>query len=57
MESAFPEKHRTFMWEADGTIGDYVTDITLSDIEFRPETEQSYFGMPTGSKVMKDLAE
>ncbi|MEQ9300240.1 MAG: hypothetical protein RIF33_16830 [Cyclobacteriaceae bacterium] len=53
----FPEKHRTFMWEADGTIGDYVTDITLSDIEFLPETEQSYFDRPTGSKVMKDLAE
>lgn len=23
----FPQKHRTFMWEEDGSIGDYVTDI------------------------------
>lgn len=53
----FPEKHRTFMWESDGSVGDYVTDITLSDVEYRPNTDQSYFEKPRGSKVMKNLAE
>lgn len=51
----FPEKHRTLMWEADGTAGKYVTDITLSDLEFRPKTDQSYFKMPEGSGVMEGL--
>lgn len=51
----FPQKHRTFMWENDGSIGDYVTDITLSDLAFKPTTEQSYFAMPTGSAVMEGL--
>jgi len=51
----FPKKHRTFMWEADGSIGAYVTDITLSDVEFRPNTENSYFAMPDGSFVMEGL--
>lgn len=54
---SFPEKHRTFMWEADGSIGAYVTDITLSDIEFRPATEQSFFETPTGSYVYNGLVE
>jgi hypothetical protein len=53
----FPEKHRTFMWEVDGTAGAYVTDITLSDVAFRPDTEQSYFMKPEGAAVMKNLAE
>lgn len=51
----FPQKHRTFMWEADGSIGKYVTDITLSDLEFRPETEQSYFNIPEGAYVFEGL--
>lgn len=51
----FPEKHRTFMWEPDGSLGEYVTDITLSDIAFKPETESSYFDMPAGSFVMEGL--
>ena len=53
----FPEKHRTFMWEADGSIGDYVTDITLSDVIFRPETESSYFNAPADSYIMTSLVE
>ncbi|MGB3463620.1 MAG: hypothetical protein WBA74_00045, partial [Cyclobacteriaceae bacterium] len=51
----FPQKHRTFMWEENGKIGKYVTDITLSDIAFKPETEQSYFEVPEGSERMSDL--
>ncbi len=53
----FPQKHRTFMWEADGSIGKYVTDITLSDLEFRPETEQSYFEIPEEAYVFSGLLE
>lgn len=53
----FPQVHRTFMWEADGTIGDYVTDITLSDVAYKPATKQSYFDQPQGAYVMKGLAE
>ncbi|MEM8566482.1 MAG: hypothetical protein AAGF85_08465 [Bacteroidota bacterium] len=52
----FPQKHKTFMWERD-RAGQYVTDITLSDIEFRPGTDQSYFQAPEGSYVMKNLIE
>ncbi|MDW3195559.1 MAG: hypothetical protein R8G66_24500 [Cytophagales bacterium] len=53
----FPQKHRTFMWEADGSIGKYVTDITLSDLAFRPETEQSYFDIPQGAHIFSGLLE
>ena len=53
----FPQQHRTFMWEADDTIGKYVTDITLSDLEFRPDTERSYFERPEGAYVFKGLNE
>lgn len=53
----FPKQHRTFMWESDGTLGKYVTDITLSDLEFRPETEQAYFEIPVGAYVYKGLVE
>ena len=53
----FPEKHRTFMWEEDGSIGAYVTDITLSDVSFKPETKNEYFEIPLGSKVLSGLEE
>ncbi|MEM6362715.1 MAG: hypothetical protein AAFX57_07080 [Bacteroidota bacterium] len=53
----FPEKHRTFMWEEDGEPGAYVTDITLSDIEFRPNTDLSYFQRPEGSHTMQSLTD
>ena len=52
-----PEKHRTFMWEADGSMGDYVTDITLGDVRFRPEIEKSYFEAPEGSYIMTSLTD
>ncbi len=52
----FPRSHRTFMWENDEK-GAYVTDITLSDIEFRPATDKSYFQIPNGSHVMEGLTE
>jgi len=51
----FPEKHRTFMWETDGSKGQYVTDITLSDLAFKPATEESYFEIPAESTVMEGL--
>jgi outer membrane lipoprotein-sorting protein len=51
----FPEKHRTYMWEADGSAGAYVTDITLSDIAFKPNTAVSYFEIPEGGKIMEGL--
>lgn len=51
----FPQKHRTFMWEEDGTIGKYVTDITLSDLAYKPATDQRHFEMPEGSFVMEGL--
>lgn len=51
----FPVKHRTFMWEADGSIGKYVTDITLSDLQFRPDTELSYFEVPDRAYIFEGL--
>jgi len=53
----FPEKHRTFMWEEDGSIGDYVTDTELMDVAFKPNTERSYFQAPEGSYIMSSLTE
>ncbi len=52
----FPENHRTSMWEAVGTIGDHVTDITLSDVVFRHENQYP-FEKPAGSKLMENLVE
>jgi hypothetical protein len=43
------------MWETGGSAGAYVTDITLSDIAFKPNTAVSYFEMPEGSKIMEGL--
>lgn len=51
----FPVKHKTFMWTAEGEIGEYVTDITLSDLAYRSNTKQSYFEMPEGSKAIEGL--
>ncbi len=53
----FPVKHRTFMWEVDGSLGAYVTDTELSEIAFRPDTERSYFEAPAGSYSMTTLVE
>ena len=52
-----PEKHRTFMWEADGSVGDYVTDITLSEVKFSSDTLLKYFEAPAGSRALRSLAE
>ena len=45
------------MWEEDESIGAYVTDITLSNVSFKPETKKDYFELPQGSKVLSGLEE
>lgn len=52
----FPEKHRTFTW-SDAGRGEHVTDITVTDVAFKPNTSKSYFTIPEGSYVMKTLME
>lgn len=37
-----PTGYRTHMWQSD-SVGEYVTDITVSDVEFLPELPDSYF--------------
>ncbi|MEM9325984.1 MAG: DUF6503 family protein [Bacteroidota bacterium] len=56
-EITLPTNHRTFMWNDDGSIGDYVTEITLSDVAFRPQTESSYFDAPKESYLYQGLVE
>ncbi len=48
----FPEGYETFMWE-DQQKGDYVTNITLSDLSFLPDLPQTYFEVPRGAEVIE----
>ena len=51
-----PEKHRTFMW-VDNAVAEHVTNITVENVAFRPNTNSSYFEIPQGSYVMKGYME
>ncbi len=50
-----PTNYKTYMLGEDETLGEYVTDITVSDIKFVPETKSSAFDMPEGVKVIDGL--
>lgn len=50
-----PEGYRTYMLAEEEQPGEYVTEITLSEVEFLPATKASYFSVPEGSKVSNEL--
>lgn len=50
-----PKGYRTYMLTEDEEPGEYVTKVTLSDLEFLPETKASYFSIPKGAKVSSTL--
>lgn len=50
-----PTGYRTYMLAEDEQPGEYVTEITLSEVKFSPETKSSYFDIPKGAKVSDEL--
>lgn len=48
----FPRSIKTFKWEEKGPA-EHTTNITISDIQFRPDTPADYFKVPEGSRVME----
>lgn len=50
-----PTSYKTYMLAEDESRGEYVTDISVSDIKFRPELKRSYFDIPEGAKVLDGL--
>ncbi|AWX44022.1 hypothetical protein HME9304_01022 [Flagellimonas maritima] len=51
----FPESYKTHWLSEDESAGEHITDITLSDIEFKPELESDYFSIPSKAKIMEGL--
>ena len=51
-----PTGYKTYMTSEDeGLAGDVVTDITVSDIKFLPETKKAAFDIPKGAHIMEGL--
>lgn len=50
-----PTVYKTYMLTEEETLGEYVTDITVSNIKFAPDTKSSAFEMPSGVKVIDGL--
>lgn len=51
----FPKNYKTYWLKEDNTPGEHITDIELSDIEFMPQLEDSYFDVPQEAKVLEGL--
>ena len=49
-----PERYRTFWWK-DEQRGEHITNITLSEVAFRPDVTTDYFAAPAGAVSIKDL--
>jgi hypothetical protein len=49
----FAESHRTFKFDPEtGKIGEKVTEVTVTDLEFRPDTPADYFAPPEGARLI-----
>jgi hypothetical protein len=48
------ERFRAFPWN-DGDPGDLVTEVSITDVDFRPETPKDAFEMPAGAEVQEDM--
>lgn len=46
-----PERYRTFWWK-DEQRGKHITNITLSEVAFRPDVSADYFAVPAGAKAI-----
>ncbi|MGB6154189.1 MAG: hypothetical protein WBG48_19555 [Pricia sp.] len=51
----FPENYKTYWLAEDNGPGEHITDIELSEIEFLPKLESSYFDVPKEAKVLEGL--
>jgi hypothetical protein len=50
----FPASFRTFTW-VDGAQGELVTNTTMSEVSFKPETLAEAFVPPQGAMIIKEL--
>jgi hypothetical protein len=50
----FAETYRAFPWN-DGNPDDLVTNVSLTDVDFRPETKKDAFEMPAGAEVQQEM--
>lgn len=50
----FAEHFPTYKWDPDAEArGPKVTDVAMSDVEFRPKTEDAFFDAPEGAKMLE----
>ena len=49
-----PEGYRTFWWKED-QVGEHITDISVSQVSFRPDLRQDYFATPEGATVITEM--
>jgi hypothetical protein len=49
-----PERYRTFRWK-DERRGEHITNITLSEVEFRPDVGADYFAVPAEAVRIQDM--
>ena len=50
---ALPESYRTFAWDTEAALpGELVTQTTLSEVGFEPETPSTFFDVPEGAQVL-----
>ncbi len=52
---SLPTSYKTYMTAEDENLGEYVTDITVSNIKFLPKTKKKEFDMPKGVHVIDGL--
>ncbi len=50
-----PTAYKTYMTAEDENLGEYVTDITVSNIQFAPETKKETFDIPEGAHIIDGL--
>ncbi len=49
-----PEGYRTFWWKED-QVGEHITDISVSEVNFRPDIRQDYFAAPAEAIRIDEL--
>jgi hypothetical protein len=52
---SFPKNYETYWLNEENGPGEHITNIELSEIEFLPQLEDSYFEVPEDAKVLKGL--
>lgn len=51
---SFPSSFRTFAW-VDGAQGELMTNTTMSEVSFKPETLDEAFAAPRDAMILKEL--